>query len=148
MEHPPHAVPSASASVAPVATPTRVERAQDTPRADPLGELLVSLSGESRARLRHEREPKSEVAAESTGTLRLSGPMMVGRLSPLDESRALGRWLQDLIFDRLFEVVDGEVVTNVVEAHRAWPDGKGLTLELRRDLRWHDGEREVALPQH
>ena len=141
MEHPSPVVPSASASVAPVATPTRVERAQATPRADPLGELLVSLSGESRARLRHEPEPKSEVAAESTGTLRLSGPMMVGRLSPLDESRALGRWLQDLIFDRLFEVVDGEVVTNVVEAHRAWPDGKGLTLELRRDLRWHDGER-------
>ena len=75
------------------------------------------------------------------GTLRVSGPRLPRTLNPLLAQSPDDLWIQALVFDRLYEVSLNKAMSHVVAFEQVWPGRDGITVELRRDVRWHDGER-------
>ena len=78
---------------------------------------------------------------EPTGTLRLQTPHLPSMLNPLFAQSASELLVQRMVYDKLFEQSKAGPVSHVVEAYTAAPDGRSITVSLRRDVRWHSGEK-------
>ena len=109
-----------------------------------LVELLASLAVQPHSAPLSDPDdlPVSNGLDESPrGTLVVSGPERPRALNPLTAQTPTDVWLESLIFDRLYHLSGTTALSHVVALDRVWLRRDGITVELRRDLRWHDGRR-------
>ncbi len=114
----------------------------DLTEPDELSELLASLAVRpAPVSLSEEEEAPELDFGEPVGTMSLAANAQPRAVHPLWATSAVDLWLESLVFDRLYEVVGNKASSSVVVADRVWRNRDGITLELRRDVHWHDGRR-------
>lgn len=90
-------------------------------------------------------EPPDPEAAKG-GVLRVHLDAEPPHLNPLtDNSAAIARITEGLVYQSLVECVRGEVRPGLAETWETSPDGLRLSLKLRPDVLWHDGHRFSVL---
>lgn len=85
--------------------------------------------------------PASDAATDPTAVLRYIYPNAPGTMDPHVVNTAFANVPLFLIFDRLVHVdVDGNPVPGLAESWEFSDDGKKLTLKLRKDVKFQDGD--------
>ncbi len=106
--------------------------------------LLASLLGCS-VRLNAPIGEPLDGPPQRGGTLTLSTFVGIRSIDPAVAFDEGSEPIVRLLFARLFRVSrTGEIEGDLVENHRLSPDGLELTMELRRDARFHDGSPVLA----
>ncbi|PKN45468.1 MAG: hypothetical protein CVU63_08825, partial [Deltaproteobacteria bacterium HGW-Deltaproteobacteria-20] len=106
--------------------------------------LLASLLGCS-VRLSPPTGEPLDGPPQRGGTLTLSTFVGIRSIDPAVAFDEGSEPIVRLLFARLFRVSrTGEIEGDLVENHRLSPDGLELTMELRRDARFHDGSPVLA----